>query len=240
MLVGATDDLKNDPFAKSPKQVMLDAIKGILSGTTKLVYAVDDSDVRKIVVACDTAIRLYSAIPTTPSNPPQPLIQLVQQTSNVLVNVVQLSTKRVAELLQPLYQTRLKGAIQTLQRESPLMVTAIKSLILGGGKQEAAASVKDIERILHASLEEIKVIIQTREDPDPANLKFKFDLGKQRAELLRVQRGLCPKIVAGENVVVTELLDEIVDLSSDTIRMTQGAFRQARTAYIKYLYPPIF
>ncbi|TPX44952.1 hypothetical protein SeLEV6574_g04182 [Synchytrium endobioticum] len=228
MLIRATDDLKNDPFARAPKQTMLDAIRGILSGTTHLVYAVDDSDVRKIVVACDTAITLYSAIPGIPINPPQPLIQLVQQTANALVTVVQLSTKRVSELLQPLYQTRLKGAIKTLQRESPLMVTAVKTLILGGGRPEASVAVRDIEGQLARNLEEIKVIVQTRDDPDTANVKFKFDLGKQRAELLRVQRGLCPKIVAGENVVVTELLDEIVDLSTGTIRMTRDAIRDVR------------
>ncbi|TPX30553.1 hypothetical protein SmJEL517_g05898 [Synchytrium microbalum] len=227
MLVGATDDLKNDPFAKAPKQTMLDAIKGVLSGTTHLIYAVDDSDVRKIVTACDTAIKLYSAIPTTSIAPPQPLIHLIQQTSTVLVTVVQLSTKRVSELLQPMLQTRLKGALQSLQRESPLLITATKSLILGGGKPEAAESVRDIVARLVKSLLEIKIIVQIRED-DQTDIKFKYDIGRQRASLLRVQRGLCPKIVAGETTVVTELLDEIVDLSSGTAKMTQDAIKEVK------------
>ncbi|KAL2918920.1 hypothetical protein HK105_201754 [Polyrhizophydium stewartii] len=67
LLVSATDELARNPVSPAGRARLLDAVKGILSGTTLMLAALDGSEVRKILAAsrvfCGHLSRLCGGVP---------------------------------------------------------------------------------------------------------------------------------------------------------------------------------
>ncbi|KAJ3089572.1 hypothetical protein HK102_006047 [Quaeritorhiza haematococci] len=78
-LLGATGELVMDAFSKH-NQELLEAVKGILSGTTAVLRAFDDSEVRKILTVSrnlKSKIAKLSSSPSSTSTDPNAAQQIV-------------------------------------------------------------------------------------------------------------------------------------------------------------------
>ncbi|TPX64187.1 hypothetical protein SpCBS45565_g06033 [Spizellomyces sp. 'palustris'] len=162
LLVGSTQGLVSDPYSQSGRQGLLDAVKGILSGTTQVLNAFDDAEVRKILSACTLLRNLLYTITLGPPSPTdaQSYVQTIAQASQTIVVLAQLTNKRVAELLYPVLQTRLKSAIVALTKQSPGLIGVCKLCLMHPGKEGTKNARKETCERLMEVVKEIEVVVQ--------------------------------------------------------------------------------
>ena len=67
MLIEGTNILRADPLSIVGRDKLLDSVKGILSGTTSILYVVDDAEVRKIINTSQLVVTKSAMIKSEPS-----------------------------------------------------------------------------------------------------------------------------------------------------------------------------
>jgi hypothetical protein len=129
-LVKGTELLKIDPLSASGKTELLDSAKGILAGTSNVLYAFDNFEIRKIInCARFCSLKSYIIKMESATFQPQQMVQCLMHISQIVVQLAQVTNKRISELLSRVLQQRLKTAVDEITRESPLLITSSKALL---------------------------------------------------------------------------------------------------------------
>ncbi|KAI8911368.1 Vinculin/alpha-catenin [Powellomyces hirtus] len=194
LLVSSTGDLVTDPYSAKGRQDLLQAVKGILSGTTAVLNVFDDAEVRKIISACAILRAHLDTISRGPSSPAeaQQFVQVIAQASQTIVVLAQLTNKRVAELLFLVLQTRLKAAIALLTKESPVLIGACKLSLTQPQNEAAKASRTDTCDRLKDAVTEIEIVVQFHTEDEGLAIEGTSDVGKIRKALAEE---LFPKVL---------------------------------------------
>ncbi|KAI8818931.1 Vinculin/alpha-catenin [Fimicolochytrium jonesii] len=194
LLVSSTGDLVTDPYSASGRRDLLESVKGILSATAQVLSVFDDAEVRKILNAC-SLLRTFLTSIAKGSPPPegtQAYVQTIAQASQTIVVLAQLTNKRVAELLYLVLQTRLRAAIGSITKESPVLINACKLSLTNPGSEAAKQSIVDTCDRLTDAVGEIEIVVQfTTEDEGHAVVGV-GDYGKVSKAL---REEILPKVV---------------------------------------------
>jgi hypothetical protein len=112
------------------KAELLESAKGILAGTSNVLYAFDNFEIRKIInCARLCALKSYIIKMESAAFQPQQTVQCLMQISQIVVQLAQVTNKRISELLSRVLKQRLKTAVDEITRESPLLITSSKALL---------------------------------------------------------------------------------------------------------------
>lgn len=167
LLVTAAQELKAAPRSKEGRLKLIDASKGILQGTARLLDVFDDSEVRAIVATCKNCVELVNGVRQLGDDVPK-MIEHMRPTCQILVDLTQQANKRVDELLYAPLQDRLRDSIDSITRTSTLMMSSTKSV--AANPQNAAAR-QGLEyccdRIVETIID-IEAVVQIREWSEPA------------------------------------------------------------------------
>jgi hypothetical protein len=162
LLLESARDLKANPLSFKGRQKLIDASKGLLNGTTRLLDVYDDSEVRKIVRMCDDCKHNIDVLKTI--SDVQSLIKTIKPTCDYLVQLTQFSTKRIDEILLPAMQVKLRHAVDEVTQASSLMVTSSKAVVQNPTNKAAAESRNHCCDRVKQALDEIIVAVTTREE----------------------------------------------------------------------------
>ncbi|KAJ3187897.1 hypothetical protein HDU85_006290 [Gaertneriomyces sp. JEL0708] len=185
-LVTATKDLVDDPYSPTGRSGLLDAVKGILGGTTQVLNCVDDAEVRKILFRCQ-ALREHLNVIEAGVDPQDrtavtSYINRLQQTSQNIVALAQATNKRVTELLYPVLQLRLKKAVNVLVKESPLLLGACKLLLMHA--KDAEGVKRNCARFYEA-IEEIETVLKYTTEEEGLALESLSLVGNEKRALVQ-------------------------------------------------------
>ncbi|KAJ3043432.1 hypothetical protein HDV00_005130 [Rhizophlyctis rosea] len=219
LVSSCSDTLLSDRYSPKGRNDLLEAVKGILTGTTKLLNVVDDADVRRILACCKTVeghlanIELYGAPPTTPSSSPaeaqKQYISTIGQGSQAIVTLAQLTTKRVNELVYAALQTRLQAAIAVLTKESPLLITACKAALVNPSSESARSLRNGVCQRLALTCKEIAIVVTFTTEEEAVALHNIRDVGKmQRLMNTEMSSKLMAAAQSGSSEQVTAVLKE--------------------------------
>jgi hypothetical protein len=112
------------------KNELLDSAKGILAGTSNVLYAFDNFEIRKIInCARVCSLKSYIIKMESADFQPQQMVQCLMQISQIVVQLAQVTNKRISEILSRVLQQRLKTAVDEITRESPQLITSSKALL---------------------------------------------------------------------------------------------------------------
>ncbi len=131
LLLVSTSELKTDARSSSAKTKLLDATKGILKGTTGILNAFDDFEVRKIIrniQHLSNETEIIKAYPQTITNA-QKLVHTIAKVAQMIVHVAQAVTARATEVVSLVSSTRLNLAVTGLSKESPLLINSVKIML---------------------------------------------------------------------------------------------------------------
>ncbi|RKO92004.1 Vinculin family-domain-containing protein [Blyttiomyces helicus] len=168
LLLTSTTTLAADPHSAEGRGQLLQSVKGILASTTEVLTVFDDAEVRKILAAC-ALLRKRIGVTlegVAIQGGTQAHVQSIAATSQAVVALGQITTKRVGELLFPVLQARLRAAIRVLTKESPLLVSACKCAIMNPSAEGPKVG-RDgsCQRLVEATKEiEIVVLYKTEEE----------------------------------------------------------------------------
>ena len=165
-LITGTTELSKNPYSKSGKNDLLESAKGILSGTSNVLYAFDNFEIRKIINIARLCSSKVESIENEISMQPQQLVQLLMQSSQIVVQLAQLANKRVSELLSPKLQQRLKTAVEDLTRESPHLISSSKAFLLSANNSYIKNARNQSCRRLASICMEIEIVVQLESDED--------------------------------------------------------------------------
>ncbi|KAI8913670.1 Vinculin/alpha-catenin, partial [Gorgonomyces haynaldii] len=215
LLVQAAQELRSNAFSPQGRQMLLDAVKGILSGTTGILDASDDADVRKILQSSSQLRQYCQELKQESADSPDEFTKAAARLSQAVFHLSQLSTKRIGELLTDWLQIQLKDAINILVRESPLMIQSCKVYLVEPKQREHRhVLLVFLDRLVDAS-KRIDVIVQTKGDNPTETGQFK--------NLLQKRRQLEDQVLAQPfDQTDRNLLKEYSELSQDLVQKLQS------------------
>ncbi|RKP01546.1 hypothetical protein CXG81DRAFT_11819 [Caulochytrium protostelioides] len=194
------DAAKRLAIASSPQDMarLADAVRGILTGTSAVLHASDDAEVRKILTASN-AVRTYLLRLTrlAAQEAPREQITVIAGATQQGVVLAQLCTRRVNELLHPMLQTRLRAAVEVLVKDSPLLVSGTK-LALKRGTLPAFEMRNHCAHRMAAACDDIDRIIQWSEAEESSSMigDDVFNADHVLAGLLDAQKQLLSAVVS--------------------------------------------
>jgi hypothetical protein len=164
-LLVATTQLSKTPTSPSGRKLLLDAVKGILNGTTGILDVFDDSEVRKILEASKIVRELSVGLSKAPT--PESIsdyVNRVQRLGQGFIPLCQLATKRCGELTLDILKVQLKEIIDIIVNESPSMVNTCKLFLANPDHQDNKAVVRSFgKRMVYATIQ-IDRIVQCRDE----------------------------------------------------------------------------
>ncbi|KAI9094399.1 Vinculin/alpha-catenin [Phlyctochytrium arcticum] len=230
-LVNATHDLGKDPYSPKGRQLLLEGVKGILSGTTAVLNVFDEAEVRKILSAASVMRAFLDAISLGPASPKDTsvYVQTIAQTSQTIVVLTQLTNKRVSELLYEVLRTRLKAALATLMRESGVLIGACKvSLVYPDNKNAVDGRKQTCQRLLDA-VKEIEIVVQFRTEEEGLASETVSEAGKLKKAL---QEDYVPRIAnalaIGDTNAVRTVTIEQARVADVLVGFAQDQLQQSR------------
>jgi len=168
-MLSSANHLKEDPYSKEGRRLLVDATRGILDGVTTLLNSYDDYNVRKIVQLCNDLISCYEQC--RDNTDPQKIVDNIKLCSRYSVKLASLATQRIAEFLSANLKKELQSALDLLTKTSPLLISSCKSYLQNQQKKANADGFHDVcETLIHAT-SEIKRIVQINEVSDDSSVK---------------------------------------------------------------------
>lgn len=204
-MVQAAIMLKNDPRSKQGRELLIVAAKGILQGTTKMLDVYDDSEIRKIVNVCNLAKHAIESLMSSVDM--QVIKEVIKPCLNLLVELTQMATKRIDELLYPQLQNRLRDAVDNVSKASNLLVSSSKSVLVNP-KNEATIQSRNFccERLIEAIVD-IAKIVQIREWSEPAYTDLVGHLSGHRSDIQKQLIGIMTAVQNGDQERLNQLLE---------------------------------
>ncbi|KAI3633133.1 hypothetical protein MIR68_009208 [Amoeboaphelidium protococcarum] len=225
ILLEAASEIKFDSFSKKGRAMLVDAAKGILQGTTHLLDAYDDGEVRKIVNLCASTKTVLSKLDQTFEV--QQIIAIIKPACQQLVDLTALANRRVDELLFPALQTRLRDAIQNITKTSNLVVSSSKAVAQNSKNQSIIQSRSVCLSYISELVEEISKVVQIRDWVEPSYsdvigqlVNSRGDIRKQLGEIMQfAQEGKVDElqqILEAFNFTADGLTENVINLAEST------------------------
>ncbi|KAI9206152.1 Vinculin family-domain-containing protein [Polychytrium aggregatum] len=229
LLLASTTELQKDPKSVSGRNCLLEAVKGILVGTTQVLNVHDDLEVRKIVKSSQQCQSYLNSIIELAAKVPDPavsqeLLRTIARTSQTFVSLAQMTTRRLDELVLELLQARLKVDIGVLTRESPLLISSCKLALSKSSDETKRYSLEHSSRRLIEACHDIEIVVQWREEEQamPQDHRVLLDSQIQKAQQLN------SKLIDATNTEATKVMlftqqersnivDQILERSKDVI-----------------------
>eukprot|EP00049_Salpingoeca_infusionum_P001089 m.45074 g.45074 ORF g.45074 m.45074 type:complete len:847 (+) comp10863_c0_seq1:830-3370(+) len=157
LFMDATMKINMDPFDADGRQLLVQAARGLLMGTTNVLMTYDAAEVRKIVKLGENIIE-HLAVSKNVENLEQ-LVVLMREISRDLMGFAQLCDARYQELINQTLANKLLHANETLRKSSPLLVTSLRTFIQNSDNDQArAARDYTIEQVMNATHDAIVVV----------------------------------------------------------------------------------
>ncbi|KAJ3193626.1 hypothetical protein HK101_004476 [Irineochytrium annulatum] len=209
-LLSSTTSLVRDPHSSQGRASLLEAVCGILNGTTAVLGSFDSAEVRRLL-ATSSLVRQHVAeieSPTT-SHEPAHYINRVAVYGQTTVHLAQLAHKRSTELLHPSLQQRLRNAVADLVVESPMVVSACSVALKTVGSDEGkkvrttacgriVAICREIELVVQLVTEE-QIIAYT----EPG---LQQDMGRNKRKIEEAAADIRSAVASGVEANLTKAL----------------------------------
>eukprot|EP00048_Salpingoeca_helianthica_P020212 m.5458 g.5458 ORF g.5458 m.5458 type:complete len:866 (-) comp4536_c0_seq1:83-2680(-) len=157
LFMDATFGLRADPRSAQSRTMLIDAARGLLSGTTNVLTTYDAFDVRKIVGLGELVIERLAAAKEVQSL--EDIVAAIKAVTSSLVAFAQLADARQEELLNANHRMRLGIANEQLRKASPLLVPALKTFVQNPSNVQAQASRNfAIEQLLNCTADIIHIV----------------------------------------------------------------------------------
>ncbi|CAK9300187.1 unnamed protein product [Gordionus sp. m RMFG-2023] len=170
----ASELLVDDPFSLSARKKLIDGARGILQGTSLLLLAFDESEVRKIIAQCKKVLE-YFAIAEVIENM-EDLVKYVKDLTPSLTNVTKMVSFREKELTHQVHSEILQRSLINIKDQTPLLISSMKIYIQilnqgGKGIEESRANRNYLITCMSQTVEEIIRILQlTTYEEDESSL----------------------------------------------------------------------
>ncbi|KAK7099448.1 hypothetical protein V1264_003586 [Littorina saxatilis] len=159
LLLDASELLRTDPYSGPARKKLIEGSRGILQGTSALLLAFDESEVRKIVRVCKNVLE-YLAI-TEVVDRMEDLVTFVKNLSPVLTRMTKNVDSREKELTHQVHRDMLLRSLEQVKNLTPVLISGIKIFITakqsGQGQVEAQ---KNRDYTVHKMSDEIHEIIR--------------------------------------------------------------------------------
>ncbi|KAJ3322065.1 hypothetical protein HDV06_003666 [Boothiomyces sp. JEL0866] len=151
LLVSSTTLLARDPFSSKGRQDLLESVKGILEGTTRILDVFDDSEILKILQQTSLLRNLLLGLEnfTGDLNNQTQYIHNIKRISQSIFTTCQLCSKRVGDIVSDQLALDLKDAIENIKNESGPYIQACKLFLTWPNARDA----KDILTISRQNIE---------------------------------------------------------------------------------------
>ncbi|KAJ3389342.1 hypothetical protein HDU92_001098 [Lobulomyces angularis] len=227
LLLSGTLELSKNPFSRPGQLQLLESVKGILHGTTNVLFAFDNFEIRKIINCARLCQSKTTLIKTDEGKLPQQLVQILMQTSQIVVQLAQLTNKRINELLSPIMQYRLKIAVAGLQKESPLLISSSKAYLQTPGNQNAKISRdQSCNRLFDICTEIIIVVLLNPEEDSASNEDRNFELMQRNLD--DSSNALLDAFKKGEVKIASESLQMIENSSKSLNECANDYWQNAK------------
>ncbi|KAL8579165.1 hypothetical protein ACOMHN_010749 [Nucella lapillus] len=162
LLLEASDLLRVDPYSGPARKKLIEGSRGILQGTSALLLAFDESEVRKIVRVCKNVLE-YLAI-TEVVDRMEDLVTFVKNLSPVLTRMTKNVDSREKELTHQVHRDMLLRSLEQVKNLTPVLISAIKIFITakqsGQGLKEAQNNRDYTVRKMSDEIHEIIRVLQ--------------------------------------------------------------------------------
>lgn len=175
--------LKNSPYDKPSRAKLVEASKAILQGTTDILSAYDDSEVRKIVKLCQSSREQLKQLKSIFEL--NDLLKIIRPACQSLVDLTALAKRRVDEILFPALQARLRDDIENINRSSGLLVSSSKAVVQNS-KNEGSIQSRDFccDRLTDI-ISDIEIVVQIRDWSESAYTDLIGVLSEQRSQVYK-------------------------------------------------------
>lgn len=126
-LLEASDMLRADPFSAPARKKLIEGSRGILQGTSSLLLAFDESEVRKIIRVCKNVLE-YLAI-TEVVDKMEDLVTYVKNLSPVLTKIIKEVDAREKELTHQVHRDMLIRSLDQVKNLTPVLISGVKIFI---------------------------------------------------------------------------------------------------------------
>lgn len=127
LLLEASDMLRDDPFSAPARKKLIEGSRGILQGTSSLLLAFDESEVRKIIRVCKNVLE-YLAI-TEVVDKMEDLVTYVKNLSPVLTKIIKEVDAREKELTHQVHRDMLIRSLDQVKNLTPVLISGVKIFI---------------------------------------------------------------------------------------------------------------
>ncbi|KAK3103120.1 hypothetical protein FSP39_016625 [Pinctada imbricata] len=127
LLLQASEMLRGDPFSAPARKKLIEGSRGILQGTSSLLLAFDESEVRKIIRVCKNVLE-YLAI-TEVVERMEDLVTYVKNLTPVLTKMTREVDAREKELTHQVHREMLVRSLEQVKNLTPLLISGIKTYI---------------------------------------------------------------------------------------------------------------
>jgi hypothetical protein len=166
-LLNAAGDLKDDPHRSSARQELLEGVKGILHGTTRILDVFDESEIVKILKANELVRMLLDKVKEHPLDPSahSEFVHVLKRVGQSIFLACQAAQTRVKDLVSDRLAQELQDAIRTISKESPNYLMCCNMLVSWPDNIEAKNALKASQALIVTETIKIDRII-TCKDPD--------------------------------------------------------------------------
>ncbi|CAL1528303.1 unnamed protein product [Lymnaea stagnalis] len=161
-LLDASELLRQDPYSGPARKKLIEGSRGILQGTSSLLLAFDESEVRKIIRVCKSVLE-YLAI-TEVVDRMEDLVTFVKNLSPVLTKMTKEVDNREKELTHQVHRDMLIRSLEQVKQLTPVLISGIKIFITanqsGQGFKEAQNNRDYTVRKMSDEIHEIIRVLQ--------------------------------------------------------------------------------
>ncbi|XP_052711287.1 vinculin-like isoform X14 [Crassostrea angulata] len=162
LLLQASEMLRADPYSAPARKKLIEGSRGILQGTSSLLLAFDESEVRKIIRVCKNVLE-YLAI-TEVVERMEDLVTYVRNLTPVLTRMTKEVDAREKELTHQVHREMLVRSLEQVKNLTPVLISGIKTFITvkdsGKNPQDTQANRDYLVRKMSDEIHEIIRVLQ--------------------------------------------------------------------------------
>lgn len=162
LLLQASEMLRTDPYSAPARKKLIEGSRGILQGTSSLLLAFDESEVRKIIRVCKNVLE-YLAI-TEVVERMEDLVTYVRNLTPVLTRMTKEVDAREKELTHQVHREMLVRSLEQVKNLTPVLISGIKTFITvkdsGKNPQDTQANRDYLVRKMSDEIHEIIRVLQ--------------------------------------------------------------------------------
>nr|XP_006817880.1 PREDICTED: vinculin-like [Saccoglossus kowalevskii] len=127
LLVDASGLLRDDPFSVPARKKLIDGARGILSGTSALLLAFDEAEVRKILRVCKSVLEYLAIAEVVESM--EDLVTFVKNLTPGMTTMSKMIDQREKELTHQVHREKLVYSINSVKNLTPVLISGIKIFV---------------------------------------------------------------------------------------------------------------